>query len=123
MNDTDLAATLRRAASEIHYLAVAKDETSPGDWQVTEHNEQVDLITVDADTAFGVANDLTDSDARYIAMMYPPVGADIARLLERAASDIDIMVDTGADSTTIEHSFSEALSVARRILRFAPEKP
>lgn len=123
MDNTDPATLLRRAASEIHHLAVAKDETSSGDWRVAEHNNQVDLITVDTDTTFDVASDLTDSDARYIAMMYPPVGADIGRLLERAASDIDIMVDTGADPTTIEYSFSEALDVAQRILRFAPEKP
>lgn len=122
MNDTDPADLLRRAAAELHYLTTARDQTTPGDWQVSEHDEQVDLITVDADTSFGVARDLTDEDAEYITMLHPPVGLDIARLLERIASDIDLMVSNGADSRTIEYSFSEALDIARGILRNRPEK-
>lgn len=53
----------------------------------------------------------------YCALMHPPVGQAVARMLNRAASDADLLEENGVDAKSIEHALAEAMDLARELLR------
>lgn len=114
MNTAD---TLRLAADTLENAAT--DEPSPGRWRLVERNGnygyQVDLeAVIDDETAFDIASDLSHDDARYAALVDPPVGQALVAVLRAWACTVELAPNLGYP---FDAPLVAAVDLARVILR------
>lgn len=112
--DLPPADVLRQAATLLRERA---DEANTPEARRPYGDRRIEPVPEDGWAALVGDTYLGGEIGAYCALMHPPVGQAVARMLDRAASDADMLDENGADAKSIEHTLAEALETAREILR------